>query len=278
MSDSKGVITLKSLLESIAPGGDFHLISGDETRYVEPRYPGRRILTLKSPTLELECSECEGVRTFQPTNIFKIEGDASRGFLSYKCRNCQKTEKDYALVLIYDETLETFAVFKIGELPSFERRLPTRVISLMGKEKELFLKAWRAEKQGFGIGAFGYYRRVVEQLKDHLFDEMIKVAKVISAPAEMIQQLTAAKVEYQFGKAIGSVDFAIPDVLKIDDHNPMLLLYQALSDVLHNADEDDEALVKARSVRLVLSELAERLHALKRDNTELKKALSTFLK
>jgi UDP-glucose 4-epimerase len=87
---------------------------------------------------------------------------------------------------------------------------------MVGADRETFLKGRRCENQGLGIGAFTYYRRVVENQKAHIFDEIIKVAQRIGAPAEMIASLTKAKQEIQFTKAMDCVKPTIPDSLMIN--------------------------------------------------------------
>ena len=137
----------------------------------------------------------------------------------------------------------------------------------------MFLKGRRCEIQGLGIGAFVYYRRVVEDQKDRILAEIIKVAQAISAPAEAIAALQAAQSEHQFGKAMDDVKDAIPQRLLIEGQNPLTLLHSALSKGVHN-HSDETCLGLATDIRLVLGELAELLgHALK-DERELKKAVS----
>jgi hypothetical protein len=69
---------------------------------------------------------------------------------------------------------------------------------------------------------------------------------------------------------------AIPDVLRIKGHNPITLLHGALSEGLH-AKSDEECISIATSIRIVLSELAERMSEVLRDERELDEALSRLL-
>jgi hypothetical protein len=141
----------------------------------------------------------------------------------------------------------------------------------------LFLRGRRCENQGLGIGAFVYYRRVVEDQKNRILAEIIKVAQTISAPPEAIVALEGAQKEHQFSKAIDSVKDAIPQRLLIDGQNPLALLHAALSKGLHNRS-DEMCLEVATDIRLILAELAELLgHALK-DERELKEAVARLRK
>jgi hypothetical protein len=149
-------------------------------------------------------------------------------------------------------------MLKLGEDPAFGPRTPARVITLIGSDRELFLKGRRAELQGLGIGAFAYYRRVIENQKDRLFDAILRVAKKLNAPQEQVQVLEAAKSETQFTKSLESIKSAIPKELLIQGQNPFSLLHSALSEGLH-ASTDEQCLELATSIRWVLFELAERV-------------------
>jgi hypothetical protein len=76
---------------------------------------------------------------------------------------------------------------------------------------------------------------------------------------------------------VESVKAAIPDALLIDGHNPLTLLHKALSAGMH-AQTDEECLEIASSIRIVLTELADRLGRILRDDAELKAAVGRLLK
>ena len=65
----------------------------------------------------------------------------------------------------------------------------------------------------------------------------------------MISVLETAKVENQFSRALESVKDAIPPALLINGHNPLTLLYSALSGGLHGKS-DEECLELAHAVRV----------------------------
>ena len=50
----------------------------------------------------------------------------------------------------------TVGALKFGEFPAFGPPVPPRVLSLIGPDKDLFLKGRRSEIQGLGVGAFAY--------------------------------------------------------------------------------------------------------------------------
>ena len=134
------------------------------------------------------------------------------------------------------------------------------------------MKGRRCENQGLGIGAFAYYRRVVENQKNRILAEIIRVAQSISAPAETISALQGAQNEPQFSKAIDGVKSAIPQRLLIDGQNPLTLLHSALSKGLHY-QSDEVCLELATDIRVVLAKLADLLRQALKDERELKEAV-----
>ena len=81
-------------------------------------------------------------------------------FIRYKCQHCGETDKLYSvLVRFADYERGIIEATKLGELPFFSSPVPPRLNSLVGIDRELFLKGRRAENSNLGIGAFSYYRR-----------------------------------------------------------------------------------------------------------------------
>lgn len=138
-------------------------------------------------------------------------------FVSYRCKNCGTTEKTFAIRVL----TQRFAfgkggdLVKIGEFPPFGPPLPARLQRLVQSERDFMLKGFRSENRGFGIGAFAYYRRVVEDGKNQLIDRVVKACETIPGAANFIPTLKTAREETQFSKAVGKIGEAIPDALKL---------------------------------------------------------------
>lgn len=236
---------------------------------------------LQTPKIQLHCpsDDCNGSQFFRCTS----GSGASLGldykflYITYKCSNCQEHSKTFSLAVRIDEDENpTGEAYKFGELPTFGPPTPPRLIKLIGPDRDVFLKGRRCENQGLGIGAFIYYRRVVENQKNRILDEIIKVSKKLNAPTEKIEALTNAISETQFSTALNMAKDAIPESLLINGHSPLKLLHSALSDGVH-AKSDEHCLEIASSVRIVLAELSDRLSQALKDEAELSKALSTLM-
>jgi hypothetical protein len=233
-------------------------------------------VALLTPEIRLHCEICDGVRRFKCHNNHYVSGEMGFVFVIYVCKNCGTTRKTFALAVIPDEHLSSGQVQKLGELPPFGPPTPSRVMKLVAEDRELFLKGRRSELHGLGIGAFAYYRRVVEEQKGRIIEEIGKVAAKVKPSEETNKLFAKAKAETQFSTAIDIIKSAIPETLLIDGHNPLTLLHSALSEGLH-AQTDEQCLELATSIRVLLTELAERISTALKEEATLKSALNRLL-
>ena len=226
---------------------------------------------LNEPDLELECATCHGIRRFSTNRNPEVQWDLWRAgmiqcgelVLRYRCANCEESTKMYAIRFedlkknsLHNDYSPT--VTKFGELPPFGGNAPSRVISLVREDRDNFVKGFRCENLGFGVAAFSYYRRVIENQKHRLLDRFIEVAEKIHAPAESIEALRTAKSNAQFSRAMESIKDYVPKDLLIRGENPLTVLHGLLSVGMHG-EEDDWCLRQSHAIRAVLIETAKRI-------------------
>lgn len=231
---------------------------------------------LSTPDLNLFCPSdaCQGVRVFSYTdNHYDLLREGKYVYLNYQCRNCCNNYKVYSLRICEKNRDGSWMFLKLGEFPAFGPQTPTQTMKLIGGERDLFLKGRRCENQGMGIGAFVYYRRVLDNQRIRIFDELIRVISKISPGDTVISELEAAKNETQFTKAVEVIKNALPESLNINGYNPLNLLHSALSEGVH-AHDDQGCLDLASSVRTVLFEFAEKLALALKEEAELSAAIS----
>jgi hypothetical protein len=245
-------------------------------------YSGHSSDEVQRPDVLLLCEDdtCQGMRLFKYAEktggLYKTDGP-NVIFLQYRCKNCERTVKSFSLLVFKMFRGGSGLTVKVGEWPPFGPQTPPRLLKLLGSDKNLFLQGRRAELHGLGIGAFTYYRRVVESQKGRLLDEIIKVVKKVeTSPADIVEDLTKAKNAFQFTKAIEGVKLAIPQILLIDGQNPLLLLHATLSTGIHDKS-DGECLELARSIRLILAGLMERIDQALSEKKELSEAVLKLL-
>jgi hypothetical protein len=277
-TDNEAVITVKEFLENVAPG-TIRQISDIYTKRVAIGSSTTPFL-LNAPEIRLHCTghECQGLRRFCSNSKVQLNtSTATRAFVIYSCKDCSEIVKTFALHISLDLKNAAGTLYKYGERPEFGPPTPARLITLIGPDRDLFLKGRRAENQGLGIAAFAYYRRVIEGQKDRIFEEIIRVCKRLSGEQAIVDELTSAKSETQFSKAVESVKRALPQALLINGHNPLTLLHTPLSEGLH-AQTDEECLEIATDIRVVMAAFAERMAQAMSDEAEVSTAVSRLLK
>lgn len=207
--------------------------------------------------------DSQGEKILSPLNLVTFR---------YACKHCQASMKIFNLLIIQKEGL--VHITKIGEYPPFGPHIPSSASKLLsGRHRELFMKGLRSESQNLGIGAFIYYRRTLDSIKNDLIDEMIKVSKDIKAPQNYIDSLNDARQEDNFSRSVEKIKVIIPNQLKIDDENPLSLLNTALSKNIHQSS-DEECLELAQAIRNILFNLLGKFDQLRKDHQELRESIS----
>jgi hypothetical protein len=235
---------------------------------------------LYKPEIELHCGneKCGGPRTFRWSGGETGEAPTRRDpiFYRYVCSNCQKTTKTFSFWVSIGDDNTSGKCHKFGEYPAFGPPTPTRLLKLLNKDRGIYLQGRQCENQGLGIGAFAYYRRVVENQRNAIIDEIVRVSTKLKLPDDLVKVLSEAKNEKQFSKSVEAIKDGIPQVLFIDGHNPLTLLHRALSEGLH-AETDAACLEAAHVIRIVLADLVERVGQALKSETELTTALGRLM-
>ena len=99
---------------------------------------------LTAPDIRLHCCEdvCDGMMVFRSTDkgwTFSEANVWANYFISYVCSNCQTTSKTFALSARWDgQGAATGSCRKLGEFPAYGPPSPSRLISLIGSDRETF--------------------------------------------------------------------------------------------------------------------------------------------
>ena len=239
---------------------------------------------INTPKLELHCphDSCARVMNFRCVEISRdgerlTPDEVSYFYIFYQCSNCRQEQTVFSLIaVVHKNGGPQGECCKLGEIPPYGPHVSSKLIELLRPDRDLFLQGRRCENQGFGIGAFAYYRRVVENQKNRILERILKVAKKIGTTPDTIDELNAAIKETQFKKALGMAKDVIPEKLFINDQNPILALHHALSVGVHNFS-DEQCLALARDVRILLGDLSERMAFVIKDDAEVGRALSSLM-
>jgi hypothetical protein len=266
------VITMRQFLEGKPPGSKEFVADWALSKNYG--------VDLKLPDpIFLKCQACNGMQNFSNEDSPEI-ADHGQGttdcFVVYTCRNCKRFSKRYALTVTPQGRGMPMLAYKLGELPAFDIEISSELRNLLADDKVLLEKALRCESACLGIGAFVYYRRILESMKGRLFDKVIEVAGKIDAGDEALTWLRSAREERQFTKSLHEIKSTGLHAIYIDGHNPLTLLYDEVSNGVHSGTDEDN-LASAQRIRIVLAHLAGRLQALMLEEADVKMAMTALL-
>ncbi|MGH1363892.1 MAG: hypothetical protein ACRBF0_10070 [Calditrichia bacterium] len=173
----------------------------------------------------------------------------------YLCTHCSKFKRYFAVKIADDRTW----FMKVGQFPPWDISGNINIENILGEYANFYKKGLINESQGYGIGAFGYYRRIVEETIDKLLDEITELI-VGDKLAEYQTALDATKKTTITTEKINLVKDLLPPILRPDGMNPLSELHSTLSDGLH-ARSDDECLKYAATCREILVFLVDQVAA-----------------
>lgn len=214
--------------------------------------------------INMECPKCSSNQTLVMTNKYwenceysnyPVEGLVFR--MVYLCVHCQKFERVFYVKVADDKHW----LMKVGQFPSWEIKGDVNIEKLLGDHSGYYRKGLVCESQGYGIGAFGYYRRIVEEIIDGLLDEIAELL-TNSELLEYQDALAKTKETIVTQEKIELVKDLLPPILRPEGMNPLSALHSALSEGLH-AESDEECLEYAETCREILIFLVNQVAASK---------------
>lgn len=242
---------------------------------IEPSKPGF-VHGIRSPRIQLYCEVDDGVRWCDPDDDIRCT-EYRTHFIEYRCRDCGRWRKTFALILSPDLGAKpaTLTAIKLGEYPPFGSHLAKRLQDMLSNtDLELYRKGLRTEREGQGIGAAAYYRRVVDNQWKALVKKLRDAAEKLGTPQGKLKIFEEALAQPQFSTAVDLLKDAIPaKLLILDGRNPLTLLYRPLSLQIHDLS-DEQCLQQAADIRVVLNETFDNISRVLKEDETLKAAVS----
>jgi len=145
------------------------------------------------------------------------------------------------------------SIMKLAQWPTWLPEIEKDLQKSLGKNLGNYQKGLYCEQEGFGIGAFAYYRRIVEDMIDGLLDDLYDMFSK-EEKEKYKENMQRAKNEHITEKKIEIVKDILPSHLRPGGINPLARLHSSLSEGLHSKPED-ECLETAKDVRFSLEYL-----------------------
>lgn len=212
--------------------------------------------------IHMYCNVCKADQTFNMVNqyyeffnIMNVSSGDRKIRLLYKCEACKKFER---LFFIYvDPELKYF--YKIGQYPEWEIKIEKNLEKLLDRHAPNYKKGLVCEAQGYGIGAFSYYRRITEEIIDELLDS---ISELIETENKKMYSAALAKTKETrvTQEKIDLVKDLLPSILRPNGINPLGVLHTELSEGLHK-ETDAECLETAEHIRSILEFLINQIIA-----------------
>jgi hypothetical protein len=233
-----------------------------------------------TPSITLFCTQCSKNTTFVKSQvedkkftsgrevILRGANDVSsvnRSYLHivYQCQNCQ--EFNTLFVVYFGENDKGFYIKKVGQDPPLSIQPPSDVSDFLNERQlKLYSKGLSCESQGYGMAAYSYFRRIVEETIDKLINGLKKLAEE-DGDEELIKQIDKALAMKNASEKIDLLKEYIPTSLKPGGQNSFGLLYGQLSEGIHSLDES-ECLERASAIKAMMNFLIKRINSENAEN------------
>jgi hypothetical protein len=224
--------------------------------------------------IDLHCpnSKCDRERTFMPLGGEWPEApkdprrfrDAETWrfrvglpmFLSFTCTGCIVQTAVFAL-MTEQKGLGEAVLQKVGHGPGSAVRVDPRVAKAMGPNVGLYRKGLESEFHSFGIGAYGYFRQVAENIVDRML-KTLRAEAHASGDTELCDAIDGLDPKAPASARIAIVKDHLPATLRPGGSNPLGAIYKVLSQGIH-AGADEECLEQATELRIAMTYLVQEL-------------------
>jgi hypothetical protein len=205
-------------------------------------------LGLEMPAVHMPCLVCDSEQTFVSKTNYRYNVTLAGRVIEFEycCASCQKFWRRFFIKF----SPENDYVMKVGQEPPWEITPDRTLEKALGSRSAYYKKGLVCESQNYGIGAFAYYRRIVEEIIDEL---LAGVANLITGEERKIylEALEKVKKTTITQEKIDLVKDLLPPILRPDGMNPLSTLHSILSEGLHG-QTDEHCIELAMTIREVL--------------------------
>lgn len=165
---------------------------------------------------------------------------------------------------------------KVGEYPERITSTDKDLSKFFDRESNnWYYKAKKSLDDRFGIGAFAYFRRIIEKELIHMMKDIAKLEDVKSDKLNNLigeyEQTNKIHLLYE-----NTYEF-LPPSLKTLGENPFKLLYKQTSKGLHNLSEED-CLIRAEAIDSLLKFVIKKIHEEKHEMKKMKGFIDSLKK
>ncbi len=197
--------------------------------------------------------KCLGVPSHQP--LFTEMPNALMN-IEYKCVECESQVIKYVVYVNHNDGY----MMKVGQWPSWLPKIDRNLGKALGDDLEVYKKGLYCENEGCGIGAFAYYRRVVEDIINDSLDQLFEALEAddtLEAGKKSLYETaykTAKKTKDTENKIEIAIEMVPEELVRDIGTNPLKMLHSCLSIGIHS-EPDEKCLNSAADMRIALNYL-----------------------
>ena len=220
------------------------------------------------------CENCQQIRPFQD---LRSRGSGSgmemtalstgQSYFQFSCVSCRKQKREYLVDQIVTDEIIKFQ--KYGELPRKNIERDVQLQNFFSNDLDCYEKAAVCLTHGYGIAAFVYLRRIIENNIHSLLNLLMEDVQSSDGNKDVKEALLELKNESPTSNKIKVANKALPEYLKPNGLNPLGRLYQVLSEGVHNFS-DEECLERTNAVKECLKYLICELSSRKKNRERFK--------
>lgn len=233
---------------------------------------------IPKPPINMVCSKCGSNQTFNMINSYSefssyvnAPSRDQKVRLLYQCQSCRSFTRQFDVYISPDLDY----IYKFGQYPEWEIKIDKNLEKILDKHSKTFRKGLVCESQGYGIGAFAYYRRITEDIIDELLDSILDLIDE-EHKAEYRVALEKTKQTRVTQDKIDLVKDLLPSILKPNGMNPLGVLHSELSEGLH-AESDQACLENANHIKSILTFLINQIIKSMESAKEFSESMKTLL-
>ena len=194
-----------------------------------------------------------------------------------KCQSCSHKINFFIRAYsdrVWEERNQGINIYlqKIGQYPSFNIEPDTILKKYLSLEDlDNYKKAITCLSVNFGIGAYSYFRRIIEnEIKRMIID----ISELSFDGVDNVKQaLKNYENDHQMGKLIDTLNNFLPYSLKQFGDNPVRLLYEQLSGGIH-LFSDTVCIDKARQIDILLKFVIKSINEEKYQHNDIRNAMT----
>lgn len=234
------------------------------------------------PPIKLQCETCDGAtwnNQYHQVHAVKSNKNLEVYLVAiYSCSDCKTNQSVFVVrffshgrdvvcrpvpnsppmevvhrnvAQVITEAKNPTLAMKVGQFPPWSLSISKPLEKALGKYKSYYKKGLACESHSYGIGAYSYYRRIVEGILDGLLPMVTELIPEGEGRDKYLAALEAIKDGRQTQDKCDLVKDLLPASMRPEGMNPLGILHHALSEGLH-ALEDQECLALAEEMRAAL--------------------------